>query len=854
MGGFGTIVGFMFSFFVIIGVFIASFYVFQDRVVAQAQLDQLATSQLDTQLNLDLSLSKPFDYTSKVGFKVNVLGKKDFIFKNDVGSFCLDIFVNGNKYVSKKDYFIAPFYDISKNYNLIKSGKSGILFLYNYNVSQIKSLKIVSCGGKVFNFNYESNQTNWWNNNWNLRKNILVNNNYNSNLNEYQVEVNLNSSNFDFSKSSENSIRFVLPLKEDLIEDMGFDFNSQIQKDNSKYNNFGFLGTDSSTETKDPTFVERNCVLDNCLSFDGNDDLIRIPGSNSLLINNQVSVFSWVKWRGNGKSIQNIFTNGAWFNAIRIVNDGSSNQNKILFQLNIGGTTRYLYSNSTIDTNWHFIGGVYDGHNMKIYIDGKLDSKSINYDDLIVTNLGDNVLGAESDGNYNFNGTLDEFKLFDIALKDSEVKDLYYNYIGSRVLDYDIVNFDSVNKKSKVFVKVIRLLNNSNINLNLYYDYSSSNILNSASSIVNTFSYFYPRKIGYVLSDRIASTTGISLMSMEDNNQIKIGSNNFSLNNLGTATISKNNLSLYDSVSMTNLSQVEGNGDAVDIITPVSFAGTQFYYRGFRRSGSFDTFCIIPLESSSFVEIRDNTNLKYNGTIDNLGSCVALDIGTNDNLAINSTTPILVSYHGGSNQDAFVFYPATNDDLYGIPSSAGLMANGDNTNDVTVFRSDGSSQIYNLASFGTASFSSGGSSGSVLGHKLVSSSNGLLGAIQQADHDGTESTVFQPEKAFSTKFGSALANEYVTLVSNHPDANCSIYNGSNTLISNIANGVGSNGVYKYDFGVGNDNTYIAGKWYVQCDKPVMGYFEEDIHGDETNMLGYRQMRQEVYPSPSFVIN
>ena len=70
----------------------------------------------------------------------------------------------------------------------------------------------------------------------------------------------------------------------------------------------------------------------------------------------------------------------------------------------------------------------------------------------------------------------------------------------------------------------------------------------------------------------------------------------------------------------------------------------------------------------------------------------------------------------------------------------------------------------------------------------------------------------------------------------------------------MAVGVGTNGIYKYGFDVGNDNTYISGKWYVKCDKPVWGYYEEDSDGDETNMIGFRQMRQFVYPSPSIVIN
>ncbi|RLJ04379.1 MAG: hypothetical protein DRP18_04785, partial [Candidatus Aenigmatarchaeota archaeon] len=45
-----------------------------------------------------------------------------------------------------------------------------------------------------------------------------------------------------------------------------------------------------------------------------------------------------------------------------------------------------------------------------------------------------------------------------------------------------------------------------------------------------------------------------------------------------------------------------------------------------------------------------------------------------------------------------------------------------------------------------------------------------------------------------------------------------------------------------------------GGWKVECTNPVFAYYEEDSSGDETNLLGYKQMRQYVYPEPTYSIS
>ena len=73
---------------------------------------------------------------------------------------------------------------------------------------------------------------------------------------------------------------------------------------------------------------------------------------------------------------------------------------------------------------WHHVVGTYDGEEMKIYVDGKLEATSsvqsgqINYPDRVFFSIG-----AYKDDNEDFvhKGMLDEVRLYDRALTEKEV-------------------------------------------------------------------------------------------------------------------------------------------------------------------------------------------------------------------------------------------------------------------------------------------------------------------------------------------------------------------------------------------------------------------------------------------------
>ncbi|BBB32246.1 MSHA biogenesis protein MshQ [Thermotomaculum hydrothermale] len=160
-------------------------------------------------------------------------------------------------------------------------------------------------------------------------------------------------------------------------------------------------------------------------NFDGDGDYVEIPSNSDLEPTEKLTICAWIKKStADTSGLQNIFTNGGWFRALRL------SDNNVLFQLRINGTDQYLYSSTQItDTNWHHLVGVYNGSKMKLYIDGNLDatldvSGSIDQGNYL------HCIGSEY-GGYYFSGQIDEVMVFETSLSSSKVQELYNNQLSN---------------------------------------------------------------------------------------------------------------------------------------------------------------------------------------------------------------------------------------------------------------------------------------------------------------------------------------------------------------------------------------------------------------------------------------
>jgi len=326
----------------------------------------------------------------------------------------------------------------------------------------------------------------WWNVNWKYRREITITN-VNGTLTDYQILVELNSSNFNFSHTRENGsdIRFVASDDETLLSHWieVWDSANQSAKiwvnvseitegtkifmyygnenatDASDANatfirvidgvvgawhfdeGNGTIAHDTSGEGNDGTLYDDNTTNDDgntppqwvdgkfgkALEFDGSDDYVEVPDSPSLDVQEQFTILAWCKITEFANTYPRILAKAGAY-SLHFVE--STKELRGAIQSNT--TIVEVESNSVFDTNkWYFVAFVFDstlsGDQMKLYVNGEFDnSKTTAYKPNI--NAKPVLIGNYEGLVRHFNGTIDEVRIYNRALSGEEISDLYNNY------------------------------------------------------------------------------------------------------------------------------------------------------------------------------------------------------------------------------------------------------------------------------------------------------------------------------------------------------------------------------------------------------------------------------------------
>jgi len=326
----------------------------------------------------------------------------------------------------------------------------------------------------------------WWNVNWKYRREITITN-VNGTYTDYQVLVELNSSNFNFSHAQENGsdIRFVASDDETLLSHWIEVWNSTNQSakiwvnvsevtegtkifmyygnenasDASDVNatfirvidgvvgawhfdeGEGTIAHDTSGEGNDGTLYDGNTTNDDgnappqwidgkfgkALSFDGVDDYVEVTDSESLKPTTEITVTGWIYLNGpNTCNEEQHLTRkeGQWA-------FGFSKDGKISGWVHTNGTWRGIWSGGgeSLFGAWHFV--AYRFRNQR-YIDFFVDGNLVwTYDTGVEASLDTTtnpVTIGWGVGDEYFNGTIDEVHIYNRALSEEEISDLYNNY------------------------------------------------------------------------------------------------------------------------------------------------------------------------------------------------------------------------------------------------------------------------------------------------------------------------------------------------------------------------------------------------------------------------------------------
>ncbi|MFK7910392.1 MAG: sulfatase-like hydrolase/transferase [Akkermansiaceae bacterium] len=167
------------------------------------------------------------------------------------------------------------------------------------------------------------------------------------------------------------------------------------------------------------------------LNFDGVDDHVTLSGITLPTGNSPRTIAAWIRVpTGSPPELQVMLGYGI-----------NSNGQRFSFRLNGSGTQQlrleveggFIVGSTVLnDGNWHHVAIVVDDHNgnnttdvneTKLYVDGMLENISNSGSEPINTSgNGTIAIGASAHNvNYNFNGDIDELRIYNSALSDSEI-------------------------------------------------------------------------------------------------------------------------------------------------------------------------------------------------------------------------------------------------------------------------------------------------------------------------------------------------------------------------------------------------------------------------------------------------
>ena len=173
--------------------------------------------------------------------------------------------------------------------------------------------------------------------------------------------------------------------------------------------------------------------INHAATFDGTDDHIVID-SDLLNFSDEMSISFWV-YSTLGTDTEVYISKYDFTDGWVIWSDDTT----VNFRLNAGNSNEVQVSVAKPGgwaDNWHFITAIYDGNEIKLYVDSNSNTESQSGTINNITGLM--TIGELDNGagdHYYYQGNIDEIKLFDIALTDTQRTTLYNNELAGKNYD-----------------------------------------------------------------------------------------------------------------------------------------------------------------------------------------------------------------------------------------------------------------------------------------------------------------------------------------------------------------------------------------------------------------------------------
>mgnify|MGYP000256470673 CR=1 FL=1 len=199
--------------------------------------------------------------------------------------------------------------------------------------------------------------------------------------------------------------------------------------------------TDLSGNGNDGTLANGPTFSDGAITFDGSDDVINLPSSNTLTGDNlqNMSVDMWLRYTAYGTMYAFSIKRSAQTSTLLTVTCNQNASNQVghlgfLVRNNANSAHEWItHDGGYNDGNWHHLCGVVDGTNRILYIDGVQRTSSTGGIESVTGNTFIATIGAFSAGNLPYSGDISTTKFYRRSLSAEEVLQ-NYNSTKSRFI------------------------------------------------------------------------------------------------------------------------------------------------------------------------------------------------------------------------------------------------------------------------------------------------------------------------------------------------------------------------------------------------------------------------------------
>ncbi len=176
-----------------------------------------------------------------------------------------------------------------------------------------------------------------------------------------------------------------------------------------------------------PQYVSGPTGYGMAMEFDGSNDYVRLPIGSAIAAMNDITVSTWANFSDLGGGWQRIwdFGNDEQINMFVTPRMGTAGQLRFAVTIAGSGAESNITASATLPSGWHHVAAVIDSASMtmKLYQDGKLVAEGPTL--TLPSDLGEtteNYLGrSQYAADAYYFGSLDEFRIYDRALSESEI-------------------------------------------------------------------------------------------------------------------------------------------------------------------------------------------------------------------------------------------------------------------------------------------------------------------------------------------------------------------------------------------------------------------------------------------------